>query len=329
MGVSALKMILVGSGFMGREHLEAAKGSQYVDYVGVVDVNAAAAKQLADQYGFPYFDSISSAVAKVGPSAADVCVPTQYHLNIIKECAHHGLHVLCEKPIARNLAEAVEMSDVAAKAGIRLMVAQVLRFWGEYVYAAKVAASKTYGEILAIDCKRFSSPPSWNSWMLKDENGSSAAIDLQIHDMDFVQNLLGVPQAIDANGQKSFGGLNRVSNTLKYMSDIPVYIESSFVMPQSYPFRMFFRIEFERAILEMDFWRPKGQRLMVYPVDGEVFVPAIDSANAYAGEIEYFARCILSGEKFEAVPLEQSIMALKMCLASVESCNIGCPVVVA
>ena len=123
-----------------------------------------------------------------------------------------------------------------------------------------------------------------------------------------------------ANYAASKGAVNAVNNRLIYSEDISVFTEASFLLPESYPFRMFFKIELEKAILEMDFWRPKGERLKVFPKDGQSYFPVLPKKDAYREEIDYFAKRLLDGKKFSDVPLEESILALKLCLASEESC---------
>jgi predicted dehydrogenase len=317
-------MLLVGAGLMGRTHLEAAKGLDSVEYVGVVDINEKAARALSAEFGMKAFGDLSVAIEELKPDAVDVCVPTPYHLPTVKICASAKVHVLCEKPITLTLEDAVEMERLEAD-GIRIMIAQVIRFWPEYRLAREIVREKQYGQIRAIDCRRLSSPPDWNTWMLKREFSGGAVLDMQIHDMDFVLQMLGRPRAVQAWGTERDGTFNSVQSRLIYPSGIPVRIEASMIMPPSYPFRMYFSIELDGAVLEMDFWRAKGERLMIYPQDGEAFSPEPDERDAYADEIDYFARQVKAGKPFDLVALDESILALEMCLASEQSCLTGKP----
>ena len=312
-------MLLVGAGFMGKEHLEAAAKSDLATYAGITDTNLENAEKLGKQFGIKVFSSIKEAVRTGNCAAADICTPTPFHISGIKECAEHGLDILCEKPLALNLKDAEEIKKVTAEKKIRIMVAQVLRFWPEYIYATECVKNKKYGEVLSINCKRQSSSPGWNSWMMKENIGGGAAVDLQIHDFDFIYQLLGMPQSICAQGRIEQGAINAVTNTLIYDKNISVINEASYLMPASYPFRMYFCIELEHAVIEMDFWRNKSERLRIYPKDGESFPPELSSQNAYCAEIEYFAKQIIEGKPFDLVPLEESINSLKICLKSKES----------
>ncbi len=316
-----VRLLLAGAGLMGREHLEATAGLQPVRYTGVFDPAPGRAAALAAAFALPAFTDLNEAVKAAAPDALDVCVPTPFHRPLIEYCAARGLHALCEKPIALTLADAEAIRAAADRAGIRVMIAQVIRFWPEYAYALDAARSGSLGAVRACLARRLSAPPAWNTWMTT-ERGGGAGIDLQIHDVDFVLALLGPPLSIQAAGQVSGGVVMSVVNRLDYASGVPVTTEASYTMPAAYPFRMYFQIEFERAVLEMDFWRPKGERLRVFPADGGAAgAPVPDAArNAYGEEIRYFAERLLDGQPFRRCPLDASIEALGWCLASQRAC---------
>jgi hypothetical protein len=115
---------------------------------------------------------------------------------------------------------------------------------------------------------------------------------------------------------------------LIYPANIPVHLEASMLMPKSFPFRMYFKIEFEQAIAEMDFWRPKEQRLKIYPDEGEAYFPEIEHRSAFQAEIEYFAGQIIQNQPFHESPLEEAIDAVNLCLLSEKSCKQGKVVIV-
>ena len=319
----SVNMILVGAGFMGKTHLKASESLASARYIGIVDAHRPAAEALAKEYGVPAFDDVISAINVLKPDAADICAPTTRHLPIIIACAENRVNVLCEKPIALTKADANAVRMLAAKTGIRVMIAQVLRFWPEYAFAAAFARRGTFGKIKAVECRRLSSPPAWNSWMMRPDAGGGAVLDLQIHDMDFVLQLLGRPAAICSRGVLFNDAFNTVFNRLEYSSGVIAEVKASFLMPPSYPFRMAFSVEFEKGIIEMDSWREKGKRLGIYPARGKMYCPKLEQLDPYGAEIDYFARRLRAGKSFSRVPLDDSITALDMCLASKRSCATG------
>jgi len=318
-----VRMVLAGAGFMGREHIKCTRESDCVSYVAVVDTNPQVGQSLAAEYELPFYQDIHTALTSVSPDAVDICTPTVFHLPMIQVCAERGVSVLCEKPLAHTPTDAQAIARIVQSSGIRLMVAQVIRFWPEYRYVRQLTKNGTFGRILAIDCKRLSCPPSWNSWMLNSEIRGGAIIDMQVHDLDFVYQLLGKPSTLSSLGLRKGGGVNKVATMLTYPSPTPVLVEASMLMPKSFPFRMYFKIEFEQATAEMDFWRPKGQRLKVFPDNGDAFCPEMDHSDAYRSEIEYFARQLAANQAFDEAPFEETIESLNLCFLSAESCANG------
>lgn len=314
-------MLLAGAGFMGKTHIEAAQHLDNVEYIGILDASKEAAEALARQYKISAFCDFGKAASELRPDAVDICVPTSFHMPMINSCAEKGIHVLCEKPLALSLHDALKIKEICDEKGIKIMVAQVLRFWPEYMYAADAAKNGKYGKILSIDCKRFSALPGWNAWMTKSDVGGGAVLDLQIHDIDFILQLAGMPESVQATGRVFNGTINSVQNKFFYSSGISVISEASFMMPQSYPFRMYFRIEFENAVMEMDFWQPKHQRLKVFPSDGEMFIPDLPGKDAYGEEIAYFAEQLQKGNDFDRIPIREAIQSVELCLKSQKSCE--------
>jgi predicted dehydrogenase len=159
--------------------------------------------------------------------------------------------------------------------------------------------------------------------MLDADKSGGAVVDLQIHDIDYVSQILGLPIAITANGLVKGGGINAVYSQLIYPSKILVFVEASWLMPKSFPFRTYFKMTFEGAVLEMDSWRPEGQYMKIFPIEGDAYFPELKLVNPYHSEIEYFANQLSRGLAFDEVPLEESVRSLHLCLASEQSCQLG------
>ncbi|MDO9542616.1 MAG: Gfo/Idh/MocA family oxidoreductase [Kiritimatiellia bacterium] len=318
-----IKMLLAGAGFMGRVHLETARKLASVKYIGVVDVKEPLARKLAASFGLKAYTDLDTAIEATTPDAVDLCVPTPWHRPMVAICAARSVHVLCEKPIALTGADARDIRTMAAKTGIRVMIAHVLRFWPEYAFTVAVARRGLFGKIRAVECRRLSAPPGWNSWMMRPELGGGAVLDLQIHDMDFILQLLGKPATIWSEGIQNSGAFIEVVNRLEYFSGTIVEVKASFLMPLSYPFRMAFSVEFEKGVFEMDSWRAKGKRLRIYPARGKMYCPKLEQLDPYGAEIDYFARRLRAGKPFSRAPLDESITALDLCLASKKSCATG------
>jgi len=99
-----------------------------VEFVGVVDSNSARAAQIAAEFGTQTFASLNELLQRGKPQAASVAVPTQAHLQVVRELMQNGVDVLIEKPVAPALADADEMLALAQQHSRIAQVGQLERF---------------------------------------------------------------------------------------------------------------------------------------------------------------------------------------------------------
>src|SRR5262249_1626097 len=103
---------------------------------GFYDADPARSAALAAQYGGQAFASVEAALE--GSDLVDICTPPAEHASATIAAARAGKHVMCEKPIARHLADAHTMIAACESAGVRLFIAHVVRFFPEFVRAKAV-----------------------------------------------------------------------------------------------------------------------------------------------------------------------------------------------
>src|SRR5438309_1809205 len=96
--------------------------SAEIQVVGVCDVNLEAAERQAERFGCPYFADHREMLVAIRPDAAAVLAPHPFHATIAIDCLNAGAHVLVEKPIAVQVAEADRMIAAAEQAGRLLPV---------------------------------------------------------------------------------------------------------------------------------------------------------------------------------------------------------------
>ncbi len=124
-----LRVVLVGAGTMGRIHAEAYRQIPEAVLTAVVDPGPAGA-ELAARYGVAAFRRLDDVVATY--DVLDVTVPTAWHPSLVVAGLAAGRAVLCEKPIALTLDDADRMLDAANRAGGRLGVGHVVRYFPEH-----------------------------------------------------------------------------------------------------------------------------------------------------------------------------------------------------
>lgn len=124
----ALWIGLIGCGFMGRTHSNGYKrvGDFFPELQYRPELKAVCSRSkdkvqaFADQWGYQSIETDWKAViARDDIDAADICTPNNMHAEIAIAAAEAGKMILCEKPLARTLAEAQQMVDAVEKAGVK------------------------------------------------------------------------------------------------------------------------------------------------------------------------------------------------------------------
>ena len=127
-----MKVGLVGAGFMGTTHA-AGWAETDAELVGIVAETADEAAPLASQYNAKVYSDLASMLADV--DVVDICTPTHQHYEMTLQAAAAGKHIICEKPLGRTTTQARKMIEACRKAGVKLLVAHVVRFFTEYALA--------------------------------------------------------------------------------------------------------------------------------------------------------------------------------------------------
>ncbi len=112
-----LKAAVVGMGFIGVAHVEALRRVPYVDVVAIADTFGAQEK--AERLGVPKgFSDYREMMDVCKPDCVHVCTPNSMHMEVVMAAIQRGIHVVCEKPMARDAQEAQKMVDAILDSGL-------------------------------------------------------------------------------------------------------------------------------------------------------------------------------------------------------------------
>lgn len=175
--MSRIRAGVIGVGKMGEYHVGALAEMQKIELAGIAEVNEARAKVIADRYEVPYYTDYREIFDKV--DVVSIAVPTPLHYPIAKEFLESGIHVLLEKPCTNNLEEAKELFDLADRKGLTLHIGHVERFNGAVQELFKIVT-----EPIFVECTRMSP-------FTKRIQDDGVVLDVMIHDIDIVLNLVG------------------------------------------------------------------------------------------------------------------------------------------
>ena len=102
------KVGIVGAGLIGKIRAQTIQKSNSSEVIGIVDIDKSKAEYLANEVNCVAFESID-ALFTLKPDIVIICTPTKYHPDICLESFYKGAHVLCEKPLSKNVKESKEM----------------------------------------------------------------------------------------------------------------------------------------------------------------------------------------------------------------------------
>ena len=173
----ALKVGVIGVGYLGRHHARILSGLQGVELAAVVDQDEAAARAVADEYKAPFFSDYRQALA--GLDAVCVVTPTTTHFDVAMDCLGAGLDVLLEKPMTVTPEEADRLIDEAGKRGRVLQVGHLERY-NPAVEALGPLVDKPW----FFEAERVSP-------FLGRATDVDVTLDLMIHDIDVIMSLTG------------------------------------------------------------------------------------------------------------------------------------------
>jgi predicted dehydrogenase len=187
---SKVRVAAVGIGYHGKEHAriysELARAG-LVDFVGVCDVSTEQAQKIAQKLQVRTF--ATPAEAAEASDALSIATPTNTHFEIAKALLERGKHVLVEKPMTDNSAEAGELIQLAFQKNCVLQVGHVEQF-NPIIKYLKTAASRPW----FIETHRLSPYPDRSTDI-------GVVLDLMIHDLDVVLAFVKSPVvSVDAVG---------------------------------------------------------------------------------------------------------------------------------
>ncbi len=328
-----LNVGIAGFGFMGRMHFRQWKGIKDAEVVAICDANPniqedtkravgniKGAEGEIDFTGIELFRDFDEMLKKGQLDALSLTLPTYLHAAYSERALSHGLNVLCEKPMALNLADCDRMIEAAQRSGKVLQIGHCVRFWPEYARAREIVASGQYGKVIAATFRRLGAPPGWSvdNWFVDEKRSGGVALDLHIHDADYVQYLFGLPGAVCSHGAKGPGGqLTHIVTEYEYGQDKVVVAEGGWGMTPAFGFEMSFNLVLEKATIVYDLTRAPMFR--VCPADSEAFTPEVPEGDGYLREIEHFARVVRGEPVEEVITLEQSRNSVRIVEAEKKS----------
>lgn len=193
-----VKTGIIGTGFMGRVHLEAISRLGYVEVLALATSEPERANWLAREFCIGRVETDYRKVLDDSEiQVVHICTPTAAHAQMVKDALLAGKHVLSEKPLATSVAAARELVKIAQDKGLRNCTNHNLRFYPLVQHMRRLREQGELGEILVIQGTYLQDyllyETDWN-WRLdsKDSGPSCAMADIGSHFCDMIEHISGI-----------------------------------------------------------------------------------------------------------------------------------------
>jgi predicted dehydrogenase len=190
--MTELKVGLVGAGGIAQSYIRVFEEITGARITAVADTRPRAANALAEAVRGTAYPSYRALLEDSEVDAILVCTPPSTHPEIVLQGIEYGRHVLCEKPLAIDVASARAMVSAADDAGVVFTMAAKFRFVKDVIRARQIVASGILGELIVVEnlfASRVDMTRRWNSD--PTISGGGVLIDNGTHSVDVVRYFLG------------------------------------------------------------------------------------------------------------------------------------------
>jgi predicted dehydrogenase len=323
-----LRVGIIGTGFMGTTHM-AGWSVTPAEVVGAYTRQDAATQRYAGQNTTQTFDDLNALLHEV--DIVDICTPTHTHHEYVLQAAALGKHIVCEKPLARTLQQAQEMIDTCKRAGVKLLVAHVVRFFPEYALAKASVERGDIGRVGVVRLTRASFRPGTpDSWFHDYEKSGGMMLDLMIHDFDYARWVAGEVESVFAKNVSSRypqAAGDYALAVLKHRNEAISHVEGGWAYPPPM-FRTSLEIAGDAGLIE----HPAGSStpLGIHMKDTgksdkpDIAVPRSPLAeDPYVTEMKHFYQVLTDDTITPRITAEDGLEALRIAFAAAESARSG------
>src|SRR5258705_6881983 len=197
--MKTVKAGIIGTGFIGPAHVEAARRLGFVEMLGLCEANDELAKNKAEKLNIPKaYGSVKEFLADKEIEVVHNCTPNHLHFDISKQIIAAGKHIISEKPLAMTTAESKQLVKLAAKAGVVNAIDFNYRYYPLVQEAKAMVSSGKLGDVFHANGSYTQDwlylQTDWN-WRLGPQfSGKSRAVaDDGPHWWDCSQSISGAP----------------------------------------------------------------------------------------------------------------------------------------
>ncbi len=337
-----IRVGIVGAGNIAQSaHLPVYVERDDVEVVAIADWNLERAQEAAKKFGIPNaFQNVEELLANVDVDYIDICVWNRSHAPVAIAAARAGKDILCEKPMAINLEDALEMEKVIRECGVRFMLAVPTRYSTEAQLLNQMRKEGKLGEIYyakTANVRRRGTPIGWFTDTSK--SGGGPVIDIGVHCIDRTWYLMGRPRPVRVSATVSHAigdfktkGVNRWTALDSDVTAFDTEDSAAGAIHFENGATLLFEVSWALNAPPADYTQVCGTKagatlnpLTIYGEDMGYLTdnkPTVLDCNIFAEEIEHFIHCLRTGEEVES-PLEDGVTVQRMLQGIYDSARLG------
>ncbi len=331
---------IIGSQFVSTIHAESLRMVPDAEIIAVTSPTAGHAREFAEKHHIPHhFTRLEDMLALPEIDVVVIGAPNYTHCEITLAAAAAGKHVIVEKPLCLNLAEADRMIEACKRAGVKLMYAEELCFTPKYVRLKQLLDEGALGRpVLLKQSEKHDGPHAPHFWDV-ERSGGGVTMDMGCHAIEFFRWMLGKPKIKSVYAQmgtyvhqdKTQGDDNAIL-IIEFENDVVGIAEESWTKPGGMDDRA--EVHGTEGVAYADVLQ--GNSIQTYSTKGIGY--AVEKAGNTVGwsyvmyeeiwnygfpqEFAHFTDCVLH-DKQPLVTGEDGRAVLEVLLAAYESAGTG------
>jgi predicted dehydrogenase len=260
-------------------------------------------EQLFDPKSVAGYADAEALLADESVHLVSICTHTETHVDLAIRALDAGKHVLVEKPVAVTIPEIERLLARTNKSDRLCVPAMCIRHWPGWSNLRAMIDSGEHGRVVHARFERLGAPPAWAGDFYTDSARSGGAIfDLHVHDADFAMSLFGRPHEVS-----SIGDAHHIATQMRYAAGPAVATEGGWLNDRSFPFRMGFVVEFERAVVAFDSSRDP---VMTVHTAGEATTINLPDRTGYDEQARAVVLAVATGRGLDCLPTIADALAV-------------------
>ena len=329
MAQSSIGWGLIGASTIASEHMIGAIRAQAGhEVVAVASSNPERGRKFAAQHEIDAsYDSVGTLLADPRVAVVYISTTNELHRDQVLAAAKAGKHVLCEKPLALSIDDALQMAAACKAAGVIMATNHHLRNAATHRRIRELIQAGAIGKpLFARVFHAVYLPPHLQGWRLdKPQAGGGVILDITVHDVDTLRFLLDA-EPIEAVGMTQSASLAKegledgVMSVLRFDNGVLAQLHDAFTVKYG---GNGIEVHGEAgSIVGRNVMTQRGVgELLLRNADGEQAV-AVDHVNLYERGVAAFCAA-MRGEGRPAATAEDGIRSLNAALAVVQACRTG------